>query len=126
MTVHPCGFVALKGFEGVLFHEARHAYQFTQSSLVDAQGQFYNDQDQDYLVNTISVPADDSVPPGDYFLDTTTPRLVCNTDLDSIGLGNLGQIQASFLGPLIKDVFEPLVGYALDMDAYTFAAYWAK
>ena len=116
----PCGFANLKGFQGTLFHEARHAYQFAQSSIG-------NDPDQDYLVNVIAVPADDTIPPGDYFKDSQNPRLVCNPDAIVIPFGKIGQIQqAVFSGSLVFDAFEPLVRYALEMDAYTFAANWAR
>jgi hypothetical protein len=114
----PCGLPTPKGFQGTFYHEARHAYQFAQAWLPG------NDPDGDYLVGTISVPADDSVPPGDYFLDTTNLRFVCNPGSDIIDGGGLLTLFA-FRGPALPDV-GPEVSYALDMDAYSFAAKWAK
>jgi hypothetical protein len=115
-----CGFTWIKGFQGIFFHEARHAYQMAQATPG-------NDPDQDYLVDTITVPANDSVPPGNYFLDTGDPRFVCNKDAVLIGNGIQWQPQqAVFAGGLIPDAFVPLVGYAVEMDAYAFATYWAK
>ena len=115
-----CGFTWIRGFQGIFFHEARHAYQMAQATPG-------NDPDQDYLVDIITVPANDSVPPGNYFLDTDNPRFVCNKDAFPIGNGAQWQPQqAVFAGGLIPDAFVPLVGYALEMDAYAFAAYWAK
>jgi hypothetical protein len=116
--LHPCGLPTLKSFQGALYHEARHAYQLAQASIPG------NDPDGDYLVGAISVPADDSIPPGDYFLDTTNLRFVCNATADVIdGAGLITLFR--FLGPAISDM-GPEVGYALEMDAYAFAAKWAK
>jgi hypothetical protein len=91
-----------------LYHEARHAYQF---SLMNAT----NDNDHDYLVNSIPVA------PSNISVDTTASRTVCDE------VKNLTS-QMSFLGPNIADSYGsvansvPGVGFAIEMDAHTFAS----
>jgi hypothetical protein len=117
-STHPCDFADLKAFQGTLLHEGRHAHQNAQSLLG-------NDADQDYLVDSISVPADGSVPSKDYFLDTTAVRTVCDTALWLPGIPGTGLKQVVYNGRFIPDDFTS-VSWALEMDAYTFAANWAK
>jgi hypothetical protein len=96
-----------------LYHEGRHAYQASLATLA-------NDEDQDGLVNVIQIA------PTFFFQDSKDPRAVCNPlDPDVV------QINWQFLGPGNFDAFgAPAanqqglghVDWALEMDAYVFAA----
>ena len=109
-----CGYPYSKFFEGTLFHEARHAYQLSLS--LDG-----NDFDQDYLVQVIPIPADDSVPPKNYFKDSTDSRIVCYVSLDISG-------SRSYRGDVWPDSWDELdmVVAVIEMDAYVFASKWAR
>ena len=110
-----CGFVTQKAFAGVIFHEARHAYQLAQASLPG------NDVDQDYLVNVISIAADDSVPPKNYFVDTVAARSTCNAAGDLV-------VPGVYHGDNVFDALSnpPYASYALEMDTYAFGAKWGR
>jgi len=93
------------------YHEARHAYQFSLTNLD-------NDEDQDYLVNQIDVA------PFNIFIDTTDSRAVC----DEYQSDPTKQVlQMPFMGPKNFDAYgdqktsQPGVGFAVEMDAHTFA-----
>jgi hypothetical protein len=91
-----------------LYHEARHGYQFFLWSPA-------NDEDNDYLVNSIPIA------PSDVYIDTTDPRTVCDE------MKNAPQ-KLAFKGKLNFDAFGnvkesvPGVGFALEMDANKFAS----
>lgn len=92
----------------IYYHEARHAYQ----NSLDSQT---NDEDQDYLVNNISIA------PSNIFIDTTDSRTVCDE------MKNVTQ-QLAFKGKNNPDAYGdvdnsvPGVGFAIEMDAHTFAS----
>ena len=96
-----------------LYHEGRHAYQ---ASLATPA----NDEDRDRLVNVIPIA------PSDIFVDSIAPRTVCDpSDPDLV------QINWTFLGPGKFDAFDAPaanqqgsghVGWALEMDALSFAS----
>ena len=89
----------------MLLHEARHAYQASQAALPG------NDADYDWLVNAITVA------PTDIFLDTTTPRTVCNqAGNTTLTLGYHGDNR--FDQPGSPD----FAGYAWEQDAFVFSS----
>ncbi len=97
-----CGVYRDHEFQDTFYHEARHAYQY--SLTVNSA----NDRDQDYLVSSSSVIA---VSPSGTFVDSTTPRTVCNPPTLIYN-----QI---YSGDSVADPFS-LVVYALEEDAYTY------
>jgi len=100
-----CGNTRRNNFTNTVLHEARHAYQGAQNGIAG------NDMDQDFLVNHIDIA------PFTIFLDTVTVRNVCNVRGAPFGL----IVQMGYLGDGMADA-QPGVNYALEMDAYTFAA----
>jgi hypothetical protein len=96
-------------FDNTLFHEGRHAYQGNQAAIAG------NDEDIDYLVNTIGVF------PFDIFQDSTAFRSVCDEDTGRVFFWH-------YLGPGNPDPWEPLAPglggakHAIEMDAWQFAA----
>jgi hypothetical protein len=100
-----CGFSYTDGFRDTLLHEARHAYQASQAALPG------NDVDGDFLVNAISIA------PTDIFLDTTTPRTVCNVDANTtVVLGYHGDGVVDQPGPPDN------ANYAWEQDARAFSS----
>jgi hypothetical protein len=99
-----CGYPIVKSFTNTLLHEGRHAYQGAQSAIMG------NDDDHDFLVKSIGIA------PSTIFLDTTTPRDVCN----DIGIVS----SRAYHGDSLFDSFgsPDYAGYAIQMDAVVFAA----
>lgn len=95
------------------YHEARHAYQFMLTGLPN------NDEDHDYLVNNIPIA------PQFIIVDTKDERHVCN----EFAVGMTPPIVAfQFNGRGSFDAYgnvrnqEIGAGYAIEMDAHTFAS----
>ncbi len=101
-----CGNTYTKWFTQTLLHEARHAYQASQAAIPG------NDKDGDFLVVSIAIA------PTTIFLDTTTPRAVCN--VTSGGPGTT--LSLAYHGDNVFD--QPnqpdYASYAWEMDAYVF------
>jgi hypothetical protein len=98
-----------RGFTNTVYHEARHAYQFALTAVTN------NDEDNDYLVNNVSIS------PTDLIVDSTASRAVCNPYTGSVlqfvfkGRGNFDDY-----GDLLNN--RPGVSYANEMDAAKFAS----
>jgi hypothetical protein len=97
----------------VLYHEARHAYQFSLTTLLNSGSS--NDEDRDYLVNVVPIL------PNDIIVDSTVTRTVCDEFSNTT-------MQLAFKGPGNSDAYGdvrnhvPGVGYAIEMDAHKFAS----
>lgn len=102
-----CGQGFTKSFTDTLLHEARHAYQGSQT----AAG---NDGDLDWLVKSIGVA------PIGIFIDTTAFRNVCD---DSQGFPGI-VLSVAYHGDSIPDTYSApdFVSYATEMDAVVFAS----
>ena len=107
-TGNVCGQAKSRFFTNVLVHEGRHAYQnflttVDLSSPDQIDGMPNNDDDQDFLVESVPVP------PSNIILDTLAFRDVC--------AGNGAIVPARFKGDGVPDTGEVL---ALEMDAHVF------
>lgn len=101
-----CGIPRPNAFSISIYHEARHAYQGWLSSIPG------NDVDGDLLVENIPIA------PTTSFVDTTAPRLVCNsTALPGTTL------MLAYHGDTVPDSLDApdYARYAIEMDAYVFA-----
>ena len=128
----------------VVYHEARHAYQRSLTSLS-------NDEDKDYLVDFVPIPVPNTMPdpatgviapiPMQVFKDSGDVRQVCdelnpNTVYDNANPGRYPIQDKAFLGPTNQDGWGsnwtggisgvPGAGWALEMDAYLFASQKVK
>jgi len=103
-----CGNARTKGFKNLFLHEARHAYQHVQSQVAG------NDPDGDYLVNGMPIA------PTMTAVDTTALRDVCDAAAGGSGV----VLSKGYKGATIFDSYEAPdhVGFAIEMDAYVFAA----
>jgi hypothetical protein len=113
-----CGVGGGPLFTTTLIHEARHAYQAAQASMVG------NDQDSDWLVENTG-----AIPPLNIFQDTETMRFVCNP------LAPANPFQQGYRGDTGQNSYDPwlpdnpnaadqgkFADYALEMDAIKFAS----
>jgi len=111
-----CGQARVNFLTNTFYHEGRHAYQ---AAITNSPAG--NDEDRDWLLNNIPIA------PNSIFVDSVNPRTVCDA---SASPGTLwpGWI---FNGPGSFDPFDAPtpgqhgpghVSWAVEMDAYTFAA----
>lgn len=100
-----CGCIDTNPLPTIVIHEARHTYQYAQAAIVT--NGVSNDADNDSLVKAIDTA------PTTIFLDTTTPRTVCNEDANQL-------LSMSYQGDAVPDP-QPGAGYATEMDAWVFA-----
>jgi hypothetical protein len=107
-TYSVCGNSRSKYFTNTLYHESRHAYQGLHASS-------NNDADQDFLIK----PGTDGVAPTDTLVDSTAPRAGCNVDANPPLPATL-----TFMGDQSFDSYKGNVRYAIEQDAYLFAAIW--
>ena len=105
-----CGTTMTKYFKNIYLHEARHAYQLRQSKIPGRDG------DNDTLVTMIDIA------PTNIFLDSTTPRNVCN-DLLGTPAGGTIVPNWSYHGDSVfdSDLAPDWAVYAREMDAVIFA-----